>query len=63
MPSRNTDDPQHWRDRAAKMRALALTMDDQTAVTLMSDLADDYDKIAEKAVRRNEEKQPKNSLS
>jgi hypothetical protein len=29
MPPRNTNDPNHWRDRAAQMRALALTMKDR----------------------------------
>jgi hypothetical protein len=28
MPPRRTNDPKHWRDRAAQMRALALTMTD-----------------------------------
>ena len=28
MSMRNTNDPQHWRDRAAQMRALALKMGD-----------------------------------
>jgi len=46
--SRNTNDPQHWRDRAAHMRALALTMKDTEVATLMNDLAADYDKLADR---------------
>jgi hypothetical protein len=44
MPGRVTGDPQHWRDRAAQMRALALTMKDPEVIILMTDLAADYEK-------------------
>jgi hypothetical protein len=47
MSSRNTNDPKHWHDRAAQMRAVALTMDDPEGVILMTDLAADYEKFAE----------------
>ena len=40
MSSRNTSDPNHRRDRAVQMRALALTIKDPETVTLMTDLAD-----------------------
>ena len=54
MPSsRNTNDPQHWRDRAAHMRALALTMKDTEVATLMDDLAADYDKLADRAAAQS----------
>jgi hypothetical protein len=43
----NTNDPQHWRDRAAQMRALARTMADPKIAILMADLAADYDKLAD----------------
>jgi hypothetical protein len=39
----DADDPQHWRDRAAQMRALA----GSEAAILMNDLATDYEKLAE----------------
>jgi hypothetical protein len=53
MPSaRNTSDPSHWRERAAQMRALALTMKDTEVVVLMTDLAAHYDKLADKAALR-----------
>jgi hypothetical protein len=46
---RRTNDPKHWRDRAAQMRALALTMTDSETTILMNDLAADYDKLADRA--------------
>jgi hypothetical protein len=49
MPRNTTNDPNHWRDRAAQMRALALTMKDPETVILMNDLAADYDKLADRA--------------
>jgi hypothetical protein len=52
MSTGDTNDPQHWRDRAAQMRALALTMGDTDAAILMRDLAADYDKLAERAAIR-----------
>jgi hypothetical protein len=60
MP-RNTNDPNHWRDRAAQMRALALTMKDPETVILMNDLAADYDKLADRAtLKANGKKSPPN---
>jgi hypothetical protein len=52
MPGRMTSSPQHWRDRAAQMRSLALTMKDREVITLMTDLAADYDKLATGPRRR-----------
>ena len=46
---RPTNDPQHWRERVAKMRELARTMADPNAAILMIDLAAEYDKLAERA--------------
>jgi hypothetical protein len=34
-PPRNTKAPNHWRDRAAQMQALALTMKDPEIVILL----------------------------
>jgi hypothetical protein len=48
-PPRATNDPNHWRDRAAQMQALALTMKDPEIVILMNDLADAYDRLADRA--------------
>jgi hypothetical protein len=60
-PPRNTSDPKHWRDRAAKMRALALTMANPNAAILMTDLAAYYDKLADGApIKANGKKPPSN---
>jgi hypothetical protein len=52
MPGRITGDPQHWRDRAAQMRALALTMKDPEIIILMTDLAADYEKLGDRAAAK-----------
>jgi hypothetical protein len=58
MPPRNINDPQHWRDRAAKLRALARTMPNPNAAILMIDLAVDYEKRAETAAIEANRKKP-----
>ena len=45
-------DSRHWRDRAAEMRALSCDMRDFEARTLMLKLANDYDKLADRAEDR-----------
>ena len=45
-------DAKHWRDRAAAMRVLSDEMKDFEARTLMLKLANDYDKIADRAEDR-----------
>jgi hypothetical protein len=35
MPQSRVNDPQHWRDRAAEMRALAVEMTDAEARAMM----------------------------
>jgi hypothetical protein len=47
MPYR--DNPSHWRERAAQMRALAVGTQDGEAPALMLKLAEDYDKLADRA--------------
>jgi hypothetical protein len=54
MPHGNINDPQHWRDRAAEMRALAETMKDAETIAIMNRLADDYDRLADRAAIRNQ---------
>jgi hypothetical protein len=46
------NDPKHWRDRAAAMRALAATMKDPETTAIMYRLADDYDTLADRAAQR-----------
>ena len=52
MPSGNINEPKHWRDRAAEKRALAATMKDSETIAIMHRLADDYDKLADRAAQR-----------
>jgi hypothetical protein len=49
MLARDSNDPQHWRGRAAQMRALAIKMMGTEAAILMNDLAVHYDRLAERA--------------
>ena len=58
MSTGDTNDPPHWRNRAAKMRELARTMTDTETAILKNDLAADYDKLAERADIRNDGKRP-----
>jgi hypothetical protein len=52
-------DPKHWSTRAAEMRMLASTMHDQEIIDIMNRLADDYDKLAERAEARKLGEMPK----
>jgi hypothetical protein len=61
MPLRDTNDPQHWRDRAAQMRSLAAKMAGSEAAILMNDLAADYDKLAERAEIKANGKKPRSN--
>jgi hypothetical protein len=58
MPARDTNDPEHWRKRAAQMRKLARTMSGDAAI-LLTDLATDYEKLAERAADRANGKKPR----
>ncbi len=54
MPNSSINDPQHWYNRAASMRALAETAADLETKMIMLTLAEDYDKLADRAeVRRS----------
>lgn len=48
MTLREVNDPKHWRDCAAKMRVSDM-MTDPEVVAVMLRLADDYDKLADRA--------------
>jgi len=52
MALQNVNDSKHWRDRAAEMRVLSGEMKDFEAQTLMLRLANDYDKLADRAEDR-----------
>jgi hypothetical protein len=51
MPN-NVNDPKHWRDRAAAMRALAATMKEAETIAIMYRLADDCDELADRPAQR-----------
>jgi hypothetical protein len=53
MPTNFANDAKHWRLRAAEMRALAETMNDVGVRALMLKLANDYDKLADRAEDRS----------
>jgi hypothetical protein len=61
MSPRETDDPQHWRNRAAQMRSLAAKMGGSDAAILMTDLAAEYDRLAERAAIRANGKKPRSN--
>jgi hypothetical protein len=54
MPSPFANDPNHWRHRAEEMRALAEEMKDAVARTTMLKIANDYDKLADRAEKRSD---------
>ncbi len=52
MHTNSINDPKHWYDRAAEMRALSETMNDTETRATMLRLAEDYDKLADRAEAR-----------
>jgi hypothetical protein len=54
MTIKSVNDPKHRRDRAAEMRALANTMKEPETIAVMNRLADDYDKLADRAGLRSD---------
>jgi hypothetical protein len=52
VTSRLVNDPAHWRERAAEARRMADQMTDPVTQRVMLGIADDYDRIAERAQRR-----------
>ena len=52
MPAHTYDDPKHWYDRAAEMRALADEAANVEARRTMFKLADEYDRLGDRAADR-----------
>jgi hypothetical protein len=46
------NDPEHWRERAAEARALAEKMTDGVGKRAMIEIAEKYERLAERAVER-----------
>jgi hypothetical protein len=53
------NDPKHWLDRAKEARALAEQMNDPEAKRTMLKNADDYERLAQRAVERAAGRWPK----
>jgi hypothetical protein len=56
MPPRITDDPKRWRNRADEMRALSGMMINPEAIVTTLRLADGYDRLADRAQLRANQK-------
>jgi hypothetical protein len=53
MPDQSfINDPEHWRERAKDMRALADQVSDLQTKSVMMRIADDYDRLATRAAAR-----------
>jgi hypothetical protein len=52
MTLQGLNDVKHWRDRAAEMRVLSCEMRDVETQSMMLKLANDYDKLADRAEDR-----------
>ena len=54
MTTHYASDPKHWRNRAKEMRALAEGVKDRQAKATMLKIANDYEKLAERADLRSD---------
>ncbi len=58
MHSSGSDDAEYWRGRAAEARAIAVQMTDAHARAVMLGIAQDYEKLAQRAEQRAGERSP-----
>ena len=52
MPASFINDPEHWRHRAEEMRTLADDMKDEISKQMMLRIAQDYERLAQRAEER-----------
>jgi hypothetical protein len=52
------DNPEHWRNRAEKTRALAEDMDDPVVKAMMLRVADNYERLSAHAEPRLQDQKP-----
>jgi hypothetical protein len=52
MAESHINDPEHWRERAEEARVHAEQLTDPEAKQTMLNIADDYEKLAQRAERR-----------
>jgi hypothetical protein len=55
------EDPKHWRQRAEEARVLADQMGDSASREMMLRIMKDYERLAERAERAQEERKKKES--
>lgn len=53
MPNSHINDPSHWRARAQEMRGLAAMADDLDARASMLAIAEEYERLAQRAEQRS----------
>jgi hypothetical protein len=54
-PLPRVNDPKHWYDRAAELRALSDMMKTEEAIAIMLRLAEDYDNLGDRAADRQKQ--------
>jgi hypothetical protein len=52
MTIHSIHDSKHWRDRATELRSLAMVTEDEKTQEILYRLADDYDRLADRAAQR-----------